>query len=88
VTRGRKEGKQKRMLGNKIFRIKRRKTNRVRNKYENNMEILLDPHAAFYFFNKSPLRFPTLYISPSTLSSPFPPSLSHKTHHSLFHYIN
>jgi hypothetical protein len=64
VKRGRKEGKRKRMLGNKIFRIKRRKTNRVRNKYEDNMEISLDPHVASYLFNISPFHFPTSYIFP------------------------
>jgi hypothetical protein len=68
------------MLGNKIFRIKRRKTNKVRNKYENNMEISLDLPAAFYLFNASPLHFPTSYIS---LFHPFPPifplSFSHDT---------
>jgi hypothetical protein len=46
VKRGRKVGRKKRMLGNKIFRIKRKKTNKVRNKYEDNMEISLDPPAA------------------------------------------
>jgi hypothetical protein len=72
VKRGRKVGRRKRMLENKIFRIKRRKTNRVRNKYENNMEISLDPPAAFYFFNVSLLRFPTSYISPFHPLPPFP----------------
>jgi hypothetical protein len=37
MKRGRKDGRRKRMLGNRIFRIRRRKTNRVRNKYESNM---------------------------------------------------
>jgi hypothetical protein len=88
VKRGRKEGRRKRMLGNKIFRMKRRKANSVRNKYENNMEISLDPPVAFYLFKVSPLHF-LLFISPPSTPSPsFPPSLSHKTHHSFFYYIN
>jgi hypothetical protein len=64
VKRGRNVGRKKRMLGNKIFRIKRNKTNRVRNKYEDNMVMSLDPPAAFYLFNISSLHFLTSYIPP------------------------
>jgi hypothetical protein len=39
-------------------------------------------HISFYLLNISPLHFPTSHISP------FTPSLTHKTHHSLFHYIS
>jgi hypothetical protein len=46
VKKGKKEGRRKRMLCDKIFRIKRRKTNKEKNKYEDNMEISLDPPAA------------------------------------------
>jgi hypothetical protein len=68
------------MLGNNIFRIKRRKTNKVRNKYESNMEISLDPHIAFYLFNISPLHIPTSYISPFHPLPPIPPqSISQET---------
>jgi hypothetical protein len=58
------------MFGNKTFRIKRRKTKRVRNKYEDNMEISLYPPAAFYLFS----------IYPFHLLPPIPPlSLSQDT---------
>jgi hypothetical protein len=61
------------MLGNKIFRIKQRNKNRVRNEYEDNMEISLDPPAAFYLFDVSPLHFRTSYISPLHPLLPIPP---------------
>jgi hypothetical protein len=73
VKGGRKVGRKKRILGNKIFRIKRRKTNRVRNKYEDNMEISLDPPAELYLFNVSTFHFPTSYVSPFHHLPPIPP---------------
>jgi hypothetical protein len=82
----RKKGrKKKRMLGYKILRMKGRKINRVRDKYEHNMEISLNPPAAFHIFNISPLHFPTSYISPFNPLPRIPPTLFHKRHHSLFH---
>jgi hypothetical protein len=68
------------MLGIKIFRIKPRKTNRVRNRYEDNMEISLDPPALFNLFNTSPLLFPTSYIPPLHPLPPIPPPLSLTKH--------
>jgi hypothetical protein len=80
LKRRRKVGKKERMLRNRIFRMKRRETNRVKNKYENNMEKSLDPPATFYLFNISPLHFPTSYISLFHPLPPIPPlSLSQDT---------
>jgi hypothetical protein len=83
MKRGRKEGRRKRMLGNKIFRIKRRKTNRVRDKYENNMETT----CCFLFLQHISSTLPYHYNLPLSPPPPIPP-LSHNTHHALFHYIN
>jgi hypothetical protein len=60
------------MLGNKIFRIKQNKTNKVINKYEDKMKIWLDSPVAFYLYNVTPIHFPTSYISPFHPLSPIP----------------
>jgi hypothetical protein len=61
------------MLGNKIFRMKLRKTDRVRNKYEDNMEISLNPLAAFCLSTYLPSTSIPPISPPSIPSLPSPP---------------